>query len=167
VTLGGLHASVVVLLLGSKMANRFDLQPGWRQRYGMDEFGVVRLKKAVTRGAAALPSLIFWALGPKQPGDEGGFGLLAMVAAVLAASGLYGMLRLRTWGLLAVGGAAVAALFATPPASTAALPVLFGFHDPHAIAMMSPGVPGAVALLLFAAVLPFAGAAVRYFRSLR
>jgi hypothetical protein len=35
------------------------------------------------------------------------------------------------------------------------------------IAVASPGLPGALALLLFAAALPFLGGAVRYYRSLR
>ena len=69
----------------------------------MDEFGVARLQKTVTRSAASLPSLIFWALGPR----EDGMALVAGVAAVLlAAAGLRGLVRLRTWGVVALGAAA-------------------------------------------------------------
>ena len=50
-------------------------RPG-AQRYKMDEFGVARLRKTVTRAAASLPSLILWALGP-----EGGRGWLAVGGA--------------------------------------------------------------------------------------
>src|SRR5207245_801657 len=71
----GLHGLVVASLLGEKVAALYDMQEGWRARYGMDQFGVARLGKTVTRTAAALPSLIAWALFPKE-GD--GSMLLAM-----------------------------------------------------------------------------------------
>jgi hypothetical protein len=160
---GGLHAIVVVMLLGPKMAARFDMQPGWRERYAMDEFGVIRLRKAVTRAAAALPSLIIWALGPR----EGDGRMLVAVAAVLAVLGLHGVVRLRTVGILALAGASVAMLFAGPIAPFAAIPAPLGVLDPMSIAMASGGAPGAIALLLGAAALPFAGAMVRFLRTAR
>jgi len=98
---GGLHALVVAVLTGKKMAARYDLQEGWRQRYQMDEFGVARLRKTVTRAAASLPSLILWALGPK----EGAAAVAAVAATLLAATGLRGLVRMRSWGILALGGA--------------------------------------------------------------
>jgi hypothetical protein len=163
---GGLHALVVVMLMGSKMVARYDMQPGWRQRFGMDEFGVVRLRKAVTRASAALPSLILWALGPRQ----GQGGALLVVAAGLALLGLRGLVRLRTWGLMALAGSAVAVLVGgasvTPALSLQYLAL--GIRDPLAMMVtQSPGVPSALALLLLAATLPFAGGAVRYYRGLR
>jgi hypothetical protein len=160
---GGLHAVIVVMLLGTKMAARYDLQPGWRQRYGMDEFGVARLKKAVTRAAAALPSLIIWALGP---GEGQGAGLVVGAATVLTLLGLHGLVKLRTWGVLALGGAGLAVLLGTPPAS-APFSILLDRPDPLGVAVASPGTAGALAVLLIGAALPFASAAVRYFRSLR
>jgi hypothetical protein len=157
----GLHALVVVMLMGKKMAARYDMQPAWREHFGMDEFGVVRLGRAVTRASAALPGLIFWALGPK-PEPE----FLALGAAGLAVLGLTGLIRRRTWGVLALGGAAAAAFVASP-----ALPeshtLVLGMPDPMTLAVASPGAPGAFALLLFAATLPFLGGAIRYYRSLR
>src|SRR5262249_29972804 len=103
---GSLHALVVLALMGPKMAARFDLQPGWRERFGMDEFGVLRLRKAVTRAAAALPSLILWALGPRE-----GEGTIVLIGALtLALLGLHGLVRGRTWSLLAVAGAGAAAI---------------------------------------------------------
>jgi hypothetical protein len=162
---GGLHALVVVMLLGSKMAARYDLQAGWRQRFGMDEFGVVRLRKAVTRASAALPSLILWALGPRQ-GESG--GMAVMVAVVLTVLGLRGLVRLRTWGLLALGGAGAVVLAGREPSALVLSPHrLFGFPDALAMSVSSPGTGSALALLLLAATLPFAGAAVRYFRATR
>jgi hypothetical protein len=157
---GGLHALIVMMLTGSKMVARYDMQEGWRQRFGMDEFGVVRLRKAVTRASAALPSLILWALGPRE-----GQSLAMIVAVSLALVGLRGLVRVRTWGLLALAGSAVAVLAGGSP-ETAPARVL-GMPDAIGVALTSPGTSGALALLLLAATLPFAGAAVRYYRTLR
>ena len=100
---GGVHGLVVLALMGKKMAARYDLQEAWRERYRMDEFGVARLQKTVTRAAASLPSMIFWALGPR----EDGMAMVAGVAAVLlAAAGLRGLVRVRTWGVVALAAAA-------------------------------------------------------------
>ena len=85
------------------MASRYELQATWRERYAMDEFGVARLGKAVTRGAASLPTLIMWALAPRE-GDQ--MLLLGGLALLLAVGGLSGLVRLRSWGLLALSGAA-------------------------------------------------------------
>jgi len=156
----GLHALVVVMLMGKKMALRYDMQPAWREHFGMDEFGVVRLGRAVTRASAALPGLIFWAVGPKPEPD-----FLVLAAAGLGILGLTGLLRLRTWGVLALAGAGAAALTASP--GLPAPHTILGAPDPMTIAVASPGLPGALALLLFAAALPFLGGAVRYYRSLR
>jgi hypothetical protein len=100
---GGLHLLVVLSLIGKKMATRYDLQEAWRSRYKVDEFGVARLQKAVTSAAASLPSLIIATLAPKEDG-LGAAGLLA--ATLLVVAGLRGLTRLRSWGVLAIGGAA-------------------------------------------------------------
>lgn len=107
---GGLHGLVVLCLSGKKMVERYDLQPAWRERYGMDEFGVARLRKTVTRASASLPSLIMYALAPKEPGQS--LAVAGIVAVLLAAMGLHGVVRLRTWGLVALGAAATL-VFAT------------------------------------------------------
>ena len=69
VIFGVLHLFVIVALMGEKMAARYDLQAAWRERYKMDDFGVARLQKTITRSAASLPSLIIWALAPEGRGD--------------------------------------------------------------------------------------------------
>src|SRR5881394_1299408 len=94
-----LHAVVILALMGSKMASRYELQPAWRERFAMDEYGVSRLGKAVTRASASLPTLIMWALGP---GQGQGFQIAGFLAFMLGACGVAGMLRLRTWGALAL-----------------------------------------------------------------
>lgn len=160
---GGLHALILTALLGPKMAARFDMQPAWRERFGMDEFGVVRLRKAVTRAAAALPSLILWALGPKEPQSL----LLGVAAAGLTTAALYGLIRLRTWSVLALVGAALFALalpgfgcgavrFDAFPSSSSAL----AMHGEFLLRIGS--VLGAMFTAL--AVLPFLGPAVRFLR---
>jgi hypothetical protein len=106
---GGLHGLVVLMLAGNKMADRYELQPAWRERYGMDEFGVARLRKTVTRASASLPSMILWALAPKEPG-QAIFATATFAAGVLAVAGLAGLVRARSWGLVALAGAAAAML---------------------------------------------------------
>ena len=103
---------ILAALWGSKMAARYELQTEWRERYGMDEFGVARLGKAVTRGSASLPTLIMWALAPRE--DQGMLAqLLPTIAFLVGALGVAAILRLRTWGLLALGAAAGLALAVT------------------------------------------------------
>jgi hypothetical protein len=162
---GGLHAIVVLMLLGPKMAARYDLQPGWRARFGMDEFGVIRLRKAVTRASAALPSLIIWALGPRE-GE--GHTLVLFAGALLALLGIKGLVRARTWGVLALAAASIAVLFGGN------IPLEGFWQDSLASAAIpfseigrSTGLGAALAVLLAAAALPFAGGAIRYYRSLK
>jgi hypothetical protein len=155
---GGLHELIVGALMGKKMAARYDLQEAWRQRYEMDEFGVARLRKTVTRAAASLPSLIFWALGPK----EGATAFAALAAVALAATGLRGLVRLRSWGVLALGGALVLV------GSFGRVTSFLGGRSGGALGAL----PGDLALVgstlafvfLAAAVVPFVGPVRRFLR---
>jgi hypothetical protein len=167
---GALHGVVVLALMGKKMAARYDMQEAWRERYKMDEFGVARLQKTVTRSAASLPSLIFWALAPKE---EGLAALGALAVLALAAVGLRGLIRLRSWGVLAVAGAGVGAaasvIFNPAPASvvgTHAYGLMAGFVSggvPLA-GFASGGVPVLALVFLAAALVPFVGPVARYLR---
>jgi hypothetical protein len=143
---GALHALVVLPLAGKSMAAQYDFQESWRQRYRMDELGVARLRKTITRSAASLPSLILWALGPK----EGQGMLLSLAALGLTIVGLNGVVRLRTWGWLAVAGAAGMAI---------ASDHLGGLS---AFELAGPRLASA---LLITAVLPFVLPAVRFLRA--
>jgi len=143
---GGLHALIVLPLAGKSMAAQYDLQEGWRQKYRMDELGVARLRKTITRSAASLPSLILWALGPKD-----GQGMLLSLAALgLTIVGLRGVVRLRTWGWLAVAGAAVAA---------------FGSDRLAGLSTFEVAGPRLATVLLATAVLPFVLPAIRFVRA--
>jgi hypothetical protein len=155
VIFGALHLVVVVCLMGKKMAARYDLQEGWRQKYKMDDFGVARLQKTVTRSAASLPSLILWALAPK----EEGMAALAVGATLLAVAGLRGVIHLRSWGILALAGAAAAAVFGSSWAGLSAS------SDMGPLSQVG-GMAGAPLAMVFlaAAVLPFTGSILRYLR---
>jgi len=143
---GALHALVVLPLSGKSMAAQYDLQAGWRERYKMDELGVARLRKTITRSAASLPSLILWALGPKE-----GQGMwLSLAALGLAILGLRGVVRLRTWGVLAMAGAAV---------------TVFGAERLTSFSAFSLAGPRLAVVLLAGAVLPFVVPALRYLRA--
>jgi len=172
---GALHGLMVALLLGKKMSELYDLQPGWRERYKMDDLGVARLRKTVTRSAASLPSVILWALGPKDPG-QGMLHLLFTVGlGVLATGGLAAVLRMRTWGLLAIGSAALGMTLHSGfhhrlPEFSGAVPFLTEVTTLRALG----GMPGLVMLLaltsavagaaLLVAVAPFARPMVRALR---
>jgi len=167
---GALHGIVVVSLLGAKMVSRYDLQEGWRQRYGMDEFGVARLRKTVTRASASLPSMILWALAPKD-GQEGMLFAVAGVAMLLTAvAGLRGLVRLRTWGLFALAGSS-AALWAVGASGYASHIALYWPSGLFSGLGAAPAIPGALGLApslaaaaLGLAVLPFLRPALRFLR---
>ncbi|HVU53181.1 MAG TPA: hypothetical protein VHL80_21000 [Polyangia bacterium] len=167
---GILHGLVVLMLSGSKMAERYDLQPAWRERYGMDEFGVARLRKTVTRASASLPSVILYALAPKEPG-QAIFTAATLVAGVLAVAGLASLVRVRTWGLVALAGAAMALFvggaaayphFNFAWANSGFLFPAWGYAWAYGNVVAGPAVP---VLLLGAALAPFAGPTIRFLRA--
>jgi hypothetical protein len=94
---GGIHLLVYAPLIGDAMAERYENQRAWRERYGLDEHGVARLKRAVKGAATALPTLIFYTLAPREGTD------LRWVLVPLLGLGLFGLLRMRFWGVLLVG----------------------------------------------------------------
>lgn len=98
---GIIHGLIYLPLLGGAMAKRYEGKPEWRERYNLDEQGVARIKRAVNGAVSALPTVIFYALAPRQ-GQMATVGLLALVAL-----GTFGLVRMRFWGVLALGGAAV------------------------------------------------------------
>lgn len=151
-----LHGIVVLGLAGAKMAALYDYQEGWRTRWGMDEFGVARLRKTVTRAAASLPAVLIWALLPSQE---------SWVVALLAVAGLAAVIRGRTWGLLALGAASVAVSAIGPHGFPCGAHLPFGLQ-PLAGLPASVG-PSLAAVLLAFAVLPFVRPAVAFLRDRR
>jgi hypothetical protein len=144
------HAAVSVLLWGTRVAAQFDGRPDWRERFHMDENATHRLGRAIIRVGLTLPFLLAYGLAPRE---NAGQMLLAVGAVGLAGAGIWALLRLRTWGVLAmVAGAAAMAI--TVPGTAAPL----GFSADVA----ASGVVGAT--LLLAAAAPFVGPMLRYVR---
>jgi hypothetical protein len=100
---GTMHALISLCLGGEKMAAIFDAKPAWRERWKLDEQGVIRVRKSVTRAASSLPALIMFALAPRE-----GQMLLGLTAFTLAVVGFGGLLVGRTLGVLALCGSAAA-----------------------------------------------------------
>ena len=95
---GGMHLLMYLPLLGEKMADRYENKPRWRERYALDDYGVARLKRAVSGAATALPTMVMYTLAPRQ--DQ---GLLALGILGLVGLGLVGLLRLKVWGVTLLG----------------------------------------------------------------
>ncbi len=155
-----LHALIVLSLMGQKMSARYELQAAWRERYSMDEYGVARLGKAVTRGAASLPTLIMWALAPRE-GDQ--MLLLGGLALLLAVGGLSGLVRMRAWGLLALAGAGAALLAVAAVGSNLSFSVA-DVDLPTAGLWALQGSPAIGVVWVSLALLPFAMPVLRYLR---
>jgi hypothetical protein len=145
---GGIHLAVGIALIGRGPASVFDARKDWRERWRMDENAANRLGKAIMRAGASLPYLILAGLAPKQ-----GLGLAGVVALVAAVAGFWALARMRTWGVLALGGAAVAALVSGGSAQVVSLGV------PATVVVPAAGLIAAG--LLAAAVAPFAGPLAR------
>lgn len=92
----GIHGLVVFCLSGRKMGEAYELTPGWRERFKLDEYAIRPVGRVVTFTAAALPELIVRVVGPRPEA----VGVVLGLAGLL---GLWGVLRLRTWGVLLVG----------------------------------------------------------------
>jgi|JI10StandDraft_1071094.scaffolds.fasta_scaffold56992_4 hypothetical protein len=138
------HGVMAIVLVGEHMAAGFDGRPEWRARFHLDEPAVERLGKSVTRAAMSLPFLLAWALAPKNPGQG---ALLALAPLALGAAGLWALVRMRTWGVLALAGAGVGAagIAATTPGPT------------PLVALVAAG-------LMALAVAPFGAPIVRHLR---
>ena len=150
---GGTHGAVSLMLWGKSMALSFDGRKDWRERFHIDENGADKLGRAVIRAAVSLPYVVIYALMPKQ-----GVDVLGLAALGLAATGLWGLIRLRTWGVLAMGGAA-AALAVGLVSNLVADPAGLGAAEPS-IAIELAGTVGLLAAL--GAIAPFARPLFRY-----
>ncbi|HTJ44096.1 MAG TPA: hypothetical protein VL463_18445, partial [Kofleriaceae bacterium] len=87
----GTHLAAVLFLWGDAMAQPFDGQEAWRQRFHIDDNARQRLGKAVIRAGVSLPYVILYALAPK-PGSSAIETILALAAAVFAFGGVYGLI---------------------------------------------------------------------------
>jgi hypothetical protein len=100
------HGAVSVLLWGPRVAAQFDGRADWRERFHLDENATHRLGRAIIRVGLTLPFLLAYGLAPRETAGQ---MILAAGAVGLAGLGIWALLRLRTWGVLAMlaGAAAI------------------------------------------------------------
>jgi hypothetical protein len=100
----------------------------------------------------SLPYILMYALAPK----DGQSMILALTGAALAGVGVYGLIKMRTWGVLSLVGSAATLLISLPVSPDW---TRFGadYVNVSSVGLM------AVALLAIA-VAPFARPIVRYLR---
>ncbi len=147
---GGTHLAATVLLWGQTMSQPYDGQTAWRERFHMDDNAVQRLGRSVIRAGVSLPFILLYALAPKP--DTASL-LASLVALTLAGLGLRALIRLRTWGVMALGAAGVLMLsLATADVATAGLTT----------SVMKPAFAG---VLLIAAAIPFLAPMIRWVRA--
>jgi hypothetical protein len=99
--IGITHLTATAMLWGNGMSALYDGQTAWREKFHMDEHAVQRLGRSVIRAGVSLPMVLIYGLAPKQPGMM----VLSLGALVLAGVGLSALVRMRTWGVLALGAA--------------------------------------------------------------
>jgi hypothetical protein len=98
--IGATHAAATLSLWGNAMSEGYDGQTAWREKLHMDENAVQRLGRSVIRAGVSLPMVLLYALAPKPGSAE---LVLSLVALGLVGFGFRAMVRLRTWGVMAVG----------------------------------------------------------------
>lgn len=155
---GATHGVASLVLWGGKMAEMFDGRPEWRQRFHLDEQATNRLGKSVIRVGVSLPYIVLYALAPRESAMIG-----PLVALGLAAAGAWALFRLRTWGILALAGAAIATattLTATQPLSRS---LASGSTGSLRMDLLALGVGATV--LLAAAVVPFVAPVAKKLRA--
>lgn len=150
--LGGTHLAATVLLWGQAMAQPYDGQTAWRERFHMDDHAVQRLGRSVIRAGVSLPFVLLYALAPRQDGAS----LLASLAALaLTGLGIRALVQLKTWGVMALAAAGMMMLsLAVTDVATTGLTT----------AIMKPAIAG---VLLVAATIPFLAPMVRWVRTAR
>jgi len=99
--IGITHLTATMMLWGNGMSALYDGQLAWRERFHMDEHAVQRLGRSVIRAGVSLPMVIIYGLAPKQPAAM----VLSLGALLLVGFGLRALVRMRTWGVLAIGAA--------------------------------------------------------------
>jgi hypothetical protein len=147
VFIGGTHLAATVFLWGQAMSEPYDGQAAWREKFHMDDSAVQRLGRSVIRAGVSLPFILLYAFVPRP---DAASTALWIAAFVLAASGLRGLVRLRTWGVLALGAAGALVL------SMVGADALT--HGVDALAIR-PTIAGG---MLIAAVAPYLGSIARF-----
>jgi hypothetical protein len=111
---GFTHLAIAVLLLGEGMAARYEHSEVTAERWNFHEDSLVLMRRATLSAGSTIPFLILYALAPRPEAAQ-------LVALGIGTVGLWGLLRGRTWGAFALGGAGLVALvhglglLGTPP----------------------------------------------------
>jgi hypothetical protein len=153
---GATHAGVSLFLWGGGMALTFDGRKEWRERFHLDENSTHKLGKSVIRLGISLPYIVLYALAPKEGAGE---ALISALAGGLLLTGVIATLRMRTWGVAALAGGAVA--LGASLVTGAFGPATFG--NGYAVNVAAAGAAGL--LLVVAALAPLARPVVRYLRA--
>jgi hypothetical protein len=103
---GFTHLAVAVLLLGEGMASRYEHSEATAERWNFQEESLVLMRRAVKSAGSTIPLLILYGLAPRPEAVQ-------LTAVGLGIAGLFGLLRGRTWGLLALADGL--GLFGAPP----------------------------------------------------
>jgi hypothetical protein len=149
VFIGGTHLVAVLSLWGHAMSEGYDGQTAWREKLHMDENAVQRLGRSVIRAGVSLPMVLLYALAPKPGSAE---LIVSLAALALAGFGFHAMIKLRTWGVMAVGLAGGMLL------SLAGVEYMTHANELH---MLKPALGGSLLLL---AAAPWIAPIARYFR---
>lgn len=100
---GFTHLAITLLLTGEGMAARYEYSEETSERWNFQEESLVLMRRAVKSAGSTIPILILYALMPRPE-------LAQIVALGLGVAGLVGLLRGKTWGVLAMGAAGLVAL---------------------------------------------------------
>jgi hypothetical protein len=147
---GGTHAAAALSLWGDSMSEPYEGQATWREKFHMDDNAVQRLGRSVMRAGISLPFVLLYGLMPRQ---NAGVDVVALLAGLTAIAGFAALIKMRTWGILAmaISGLVIVAhtglhatVLAGPFAGVSVIPVL------------------AVGALLASAAIPFAGGIRRW-----
>jgi hypothetical protein len=148
--LGGTHLLATLSLWGDAMSGPYDGQKAWREKFHMDDHAVQRLGRSVIRAGMSLPLILLYAFAPKQPASM----LASLVALALAGLGVRAIVRLKTWGVMALAAAGTM-LIALSTTDGSVRIASHGIDIGYA--------PVAAGLLLLAAAAPFAAPIARFF----
>lgn len=147
VIFGGLHLTAALCLWGDSMSQVYDGQQAWREKFHMDDHAVQRLGRAVIRAGVSLPFVLAYAFAPRP---EQGSLLAAIVALCLTGLGVRALVRLKTWGVMALAAAGLVM------SGLAGVELVAGAS---AISVVLPAICG---VFLLAAAAPFARSMARY-----
>ena len=150
--IGVTHLVAVVMLWGNSMAGPYDGQTKWREKLHMDDNAVQRLGRSVIRAGVGLPFVLAYAFVPKP---EMASSVLALIALGLTGVGIRGIVRAKTWGVVAIGFAGATMIM------LACADLWMGATDGW---VMRPALGGA---LLFSAAVPWFAPMARSFRASR